>query len=97
MIKVFLLSLLYFVSCQLKCSDLSKPSKPENCFERNVTLGTKCCFFKDFFKMKAHTLSTTSCHEFPKEYTEEMINSLIKEHLIIFPKDYYYTFQTTCP
>ena len=48
-----LLSLLYFISCGFKnCTDFTSESlsKPENCYERNVTLGYKCCFFNVLFK-----------------------------------------------
>ena len=95
MIKVFLLSLLYFVSCQNNCFLTLYNSKPENCYQRNASLGSKCCFYKFFIKYNGETLISFGCTEFPKEYTDEMIKTYIDENLK-FSKDYV-TYQTSCP
>ena len=99
--KLFLLSLLYFVSCQLNCSDTTIfPTKPENCFERKVdpTLGTKCCFSKGTIVFNGLSMTQTLCNEIPKEYTDEMLKQLIEEQMKNIPEGFNFTFnEFSCP
>ena len=97
--KVFLLSLLYFVSCQLECTYITIfPSKPENCHERITPKGQKCCFYTAIVKLRRDfNLTNSFCCPLSNDYTDEMLYSWLVDSLKNFDKNIEYTFHTSCP